>query len=73
MRTLTSIAVTNLAARLRAEPKAGQVLVSQRVLCEVEELVRAEAMGELLPKGFAKPLPVAEIAGLRIEGDANAR
>jgi hypothetical protein len=39
----------------------------------VEELVRAEAMGELLPKGFAKPLPVAEIAGLRIEGDANAR
>jgi class 3 adenylate cyclase/CheY-like chemotaxis protein len=65
--------VTNLAARLCAEAKAGQVLVSQRVLCEVEELVRAEAVGELPLKGFAKPLPVAEIAGLRIEGDANAR
>ena len=65
--------VTNLAARLCAEAKAGQVLVSQRVLCEVEELVQAEAVGELPLKGFAKPLPVAEIAGLRIESDANAR
>ena len=54
--------VTNLAARLCAEAKPGQILVSQRVLCDVEELVDAEPVGELALKGFAKPLAVAEIA-----------
>jgi class 3 adenylate cyclase/CheY-like chemotaxis protein len=61
--------VTNLAARLCAEAKAGQVLVSQRVLCDVEELVQAEAVGELTLKGFAKPMAVSEIRGPRGDSD----
>jgi adenylate cyclase len=39
--------VTNLAARLCGEAKGGQILVSQRVLGFVEEMVVSEAAGEL--------------------------
>ena len=60
--------VTNLAARLCAEAKAGQVLVSQRVLCNVADLVDAAPLGELALKGFAKPFALTEITGLRAEG-----
>lgn len=58
--------VTNLAARLCGEAKAGQILVSQRVLCDVEDLVDTEPVGDLVLKGFVKPLPVAEITRLRL-------
>jgi class 3 adenylate cyclase len=58
--------VTNLAARLCGEAKAGQILVSARVLCDVEELVTAEAAGDLALKGFARPLAVSSILGLRV-------
>ena len=57
--------VTNLAARLCAEARAGQILVSQRVLCDVEDLVDSRTVGDLVLKGFAKPLPVTEITHLR--------
>ena len=57
--------VTNLAARLCAEASAGQILISQRVLCDVEDMVDARPVGELTLKGFAKPLPVTEIGHLR--------
>ncbi len=39
--------VTNLAARLCGEAKAGQILASRRVLDEVEQLVVAEDVGPL--------------------------
>src|SRR6266536_2384776 len=39
--------VTNLAARLCGEAENGQILVSQRVHAAVEELVEAEAVGDL--------------------------
>jgi class 3 adenylate cyclase len=58
--------VTNLAARLCAEARAGQILVSQRVLCDTEDLVVAEPVGELALKGFANPVPVTAIKCLRI-------
>jgi class 3 adenylate cyclase len=66
--------VTNLAARLCAEAKGGQILVSPRVLCDVEHLVDAAPLGELALKGFARPLAVSEITGLRgadrgVQGD----
>lgn len=60
--------VTNLAARLCAEAKTGQILVSPRVLCDVEELVDAASLGELALKGFARPLAVSEVTGLRGAG-----
>jgi adenylate cyclase len=48
--------VTNMAARLCAEAKPGQTLVSQRVLASIEELFEVERVGELQLKGFLKPV-----------------
>ena len=57
--------VTNLAARLCGEAKPGQILVSQRMLGTVEDLVEAEAVGELALKGFLKPVSAFDVVGLR--------
>jgi class 3 adenylate cyclase len=57
--------VTNLAARLCAEAKPGQILVSRRVLTLVEGLVRAEPVGELSLHGFIKPVPAFNVIDLR--------
>ena len=62
--------VTNLAARLCAEARGGQILVSQRVFVEVQELVHAEPQGELTFKGFRQPMPVFNVVGLK-DGESN--
>jgi adenylate cyclase len=48
--------VPNLAARLCGEAKPGEILVSQRFLGGVEEWVEAESRGELVLKGFHRPI-----------------
>jgi class 3 adenylate cyclase len=48
--------VMNLASRLCDEAAPGQILVSERVFAEVEHLVDAESAGELVLKGFTKPV-----------------
>lgn len=48
--------VMNLASRLCDEAGSGQILVSERVVSEVEELVDAEPAGQLTLKGFVKPV-----------------
>jgi len=48
--------VLNLASRLCDEARAGQIVVSRRVLAEVEELVEADRVGELSLKGFGRPV-----------------
>src|SRR5262245_34762537 len=48
--------VTNLAARLCGEARTGQVLIPQRLLGQVEDLVEYEPMGELALKGFQRPI-----------------
>jgi len=58
--------VTNLAARLCAEAKPAQILVSQRVVNDTEELVEAEEVGALTLKGIAKPVPTFNV--LRLKG-----
>jgi class 3 adenylate cyclase/CheY-like chemotaxis protein len=60
--------VTNLAARLCGEAKPGQILVSQRLLGTVEELVDVEPAGELSLKGFHKPVPAFNVMGLKERG-----
>ena len=45
--------VTNLAARLCADAEAWQVLVTERVLASVEQLVEAELIGEVQPEASA--------------------
>ena len=57
--------VTNLAARLCAEAEAGQILVSQRVLGHIEEVVHAEPVSELVLKGFRRPVQVFNVSALR--------
>ena len=48
--------VLNLASRLCDAAPPGQIVVSQRVLAEVEEIVEAESLGLLELKGFSKPV-----------------
>jgi class 3 adenylate cyclase/CheY-like chemotaxis protein len=48
--------VMNLASRLCDEALPGQIVVSRRVLAEVEDVVDAERVGELTLKGFGKPV-----------------
>jgi adenylate cyclase len=48
--------VLNLASRLCDAAPPGQIVVSQRVLAEVEEIVEAESLGRLELKGFGKPI-----------------
>jgi class 3 adenylate cyclase len=57
--------VTNVAARLCAEAMPGQVLVSTRVLADVEDLVEIDAVGELQLKGLAKPVAAFNVIRLR--------
>ena len=56
--------VTNLAARLCGEAQDGQILTNRKTLSEVEQLVEAEAVGELRLKGFAKPVLAFNIKAL---------
>ncbi len=60
--------VTNLAARLCGEAKGGQILVSQRVLAAVEELVEVEPVGELSLKGFHRPVTAYNVVVLKGRG-----
>ncbi len=57
--------VTNLAARLCGEAKPGQILISQRVLASVEDLVEVEPVGELQLKGFLRPVPAFNLLELQ--------
>ena len=58
--------VTNLAARLCGEAKPGQILISQRLLTTLEELVEVEPVGELMLKGFQRSVTTYNI--LRLKG-----
>jgi adenylate cyclase len=48
--------VCNLAARLCAEAKDGQILVAQRVAIEVEKITPLEEIGALALKGLTQPV-----------------
>jgi class 3 adenylate cyclase len=60
--------VTNLAARLCGEAKAGQILISRRVIATVDDLVEAEPVGELSLKGFSRPVTAFNVVRLKGEG-----
>jgi adenylate cyclase len=57
--------VTNLAARLCGEAKPGQILIAQRVLGSVEDLVEVAPVGELQLKGMLKPIAAFNVLGLK--------
>src|SRR5215813_8790720 len=57
--------VPNLAARLCSEAKPGEILVSQRVLGSLDELVETTPVGELSLKGFHRPMAAHNILWLK--------
>ena len=69
-------AVTNLAARLCAEAKPGQILIPQRVLAAVEDVVDVEPLGTLELKGFHRPVTtynvVREAVGSSVPSSSGA-
>jgi class 3 adenylate cyclase len=54
--------VLNLASRLCDASEPGQIVVSRRVLAEVEELVEVEPLGSLALKGFGRPVEAFAVA-----------
>jgi class 3 adenylate cyclase len=60
--------VTNLAARLCGEAKAGQILVARKAFASIESLVYAEVVGEHVLKGFAQPVVTFNVTDLRAPG-----
>jgi adenylate cyclase len=56
--------VLNLASRLCDAAGPGEIVVGQRVLAEVEELVEAEPLGELELKGFGKSVKAFAVSSL---------
>jgi class 3 adenylate cyclase len=64
--TYTAIGpVANLAARLCAEARGGQILISRRVFALVEDFVETEPVGELVLKGFHKPVLAFDVMRLK--------
>ena len=57
--------VTNLAARLCAEAKPGQILVSRRVLAAAPDLFEVEMVGELSLKGLQRPVTAYNVVGTK--------
>jgi class 3 adenylate cyclase len=57
--------VTNLAARLCAEAKGGEVLLCQRTMASVDELVELESVGPLTLRGFAQPVTAFRVTALK--------
>jgi len=57
--------VVNLAARLCAEAKNGQVVVDRKVLTAIEAIAQCEPLGELSLKGFRRPVAAYDVRALR--------
>jgi class 3 adenylate cyclase len=57
--------VVNLASRLCDEAKSGEILISETVHAETENLVRVELEGERLLKGLPKAVPILKMVGLQ--------
>ncbi|GAA4338233.1 hypothetical protein GCM10023165_16770 [Variovorax defluvii] len=55
--------VTNLAARLCGEAAGGEILVSQRVWGLIEDIAQGEPAGDLVLKGFARPVTAFRLRG----------
>ncbi len=57
--------VTNLAARLCGEAQHGQILISDRLMELVKDVVCTEPVGTLNLKGFRRPVSVHNVTGLK--------
>jgi adenylate cyclase len=53
--------VINLAARLCAEAKDGQILVTRRIAAAIDSIAEFEPLGDLVLKGLSRPVPVLNV------------
>ncbi len=60
--------VANLASRLCDQAKDGQILITQRVYADVEDMAEVEPAGEFTFKGFHKPVPAYQVLGMNASG-----
>ena len=56
--------VANLASRLCDEAGDGEILISQRALAAIEDLIETEPAGDLVLKGFTRPVTSFRIVRL---------
>jgi class 3 adenylate cyclase/CheY-like chemotaxis protein len=56
--------VINLAARLCGEAKTGQIVIPERLLASVGDVVKTTPLGELSLKGFNRPVAAYDVLGL---------
>ena len=54
----------NMAARLCGEAKDTQILIAPRVLSKIEAHIEVEPVGDLVLKGFQRPVPTHNIIGI---------
>ena len=64
--------VSNVASRLCDEAKTGQILISPRVLMEVEDAVAVEPVGEFELKGIRRPLAAYNVLAARSAAEPGA-
>ena len=57
--------VSNIASRLCDEAKPGQILISPRVLMEIEDAVAVEGVGNFALKGISRPLTAYNVVGAK--------
>ena len=59
-------AVINLAARLCADAKDGQILVTGRLATAIEDIVVMEDLGEREVRGMSRPIAVRNLVELKV-------
>jgi len=59
--------VANLASRLCDQAENGEILITQRVFVDIEELAHVESNGELNLKGFPKPVPTFQVVEMNLK------
>ena len=55
----------NLASRLADEAAAGQILITQRLYAEVEDIVEVEPVGEMRLEGVRRPVAAFNVVAVR--------
>jgi len=58
--------VTNLAARLCAEAKDGQILITQRVASAIDKEAELQPLGDIALKGLSRPVAVLNVSCLSL-------
>ena len=64
--------VTNLAARLCAEARDGQILVTQRVAAAIDKAAEFEHLGDIALKGLSRPVAVLNVRSLAATASASS-